>query len=74
MTDSISIGWPMLLFLMAMTGFAGFVDSAAGGGGLISLPAYLFSGMPVHLAYGTNKLSAACGTTFATAYRAADLG
>ena len=67
MTDSISIGWPMLLFLMAMTGFAGFVDSAAGGGGLISLPAYLFSGMPVHLAYGTNKLSAACGTTFATA-------
>lgn len=67
MTNSISIGWPMLLFLMAMTGFAGFVDSAAGGGGLISLPAYLFSGMPVHLAYGTNKLSAACGTTFATA-------
>lgn len=67
MTDSISIGWPMLLFLMAMTGFAGFVDSAAGGGGLISLPAYLFSGMPVHLAYGTNKLSAACGTTVATA-------
>ena len=67
MTESISIGWPMLLFLMAMTGFAGFVDSVAGGGGLISLPAYLFSGMPVHLAYGTNKLSAACGTTFATA-------
>ena len=67
MTEGISIGWPMLLFLMAMTGFAGFVDSAAGGGGLISLPAYLFSGMPVHLAYGTNKLSAACGTTFATA-------
>lgn len=67
MTEGISIGGPMLLFLMAMTGFAGFVDSAAGGGGLISLPAYLFSGMPVHLAYGTNKLSAACGTTFATA-------
>lgn len=66
MTESISIGGPMLLFLMLMTGFAGFVDSAAGGGGLISLPAYLFSGMPVHLAYGTNKLSAACGTTFAT--------
>lgn len=64
---SIQIGLPMLLFLMAMTGFAGFVDSAAGGGGLISLPAYLFAGLPVHYTYGTNKFSAACGTTFATA-------
>ena len=65
--ESIHIGLPMLLFLMLMTGFAGFVDSAAGGGGLISLPAYLFGGLPVHFAYGTNKFSAACGTTFATA-------
>lgn len=48
----------MLLFLMLMTGFAGFVDSAAGGGGLISLPAYLFAGLPVHYTYGTNKFSA----------------
>lgn len=64
---SVSIGLPMRLFLILMTGFAGFVDSAAGGGGLISLPAYLFSGLPVHFAYGTNKFSAACGTTFATA-------
>ena len=67
MTDSISISFPMLLFLMFMTGFAGFVDSAAGGGGLISLPAYLFAGLPPHFTYGTNKFSAACGTTFATA-------
>ena len=34
----ITLSLPMLLFLMLMTGFAGFVDSAAGGGGLISLP------------------------------------
>lgn len=27
---------------------AGFVDSIAGGGGLISLPAYMFAGIPVH--------------------------
>ena len=66
MMESIQISLPMLLFLMAMTGFAGFVDSAAGGGGLISLPAYLFAGLPVHYTYGTNKFSAACGTTFAT--------
>ena len=38
----------MMAFLMLMTGFAGFVDSAAGGGGLISLPAYLFAGLPPH--------------------------
>ena len=57
----------MLLFLMLMTGFAGFVDSASGGGGLISLPSYLVAGLPVHYTYGTNKFSAACGTTFATA-------
>ena len=35
----------MMVFLVLMTGFAGFVDSAAGGGGLISLPAYLFAGL-----------------------------
>ncbi len=58
---------PKLVFLMCMTGFAGLVDSAAGGGGLISLPAYLFAGLPAHYTYGTNKFSAACGTTFAAA-------
>ena len=67
MTESITISPLMLVFLMCMTGFAGFVDSAAGGGGLISLPAYLFAGLPAHYTYGTNKFSAACGTTFATA-------
>ena len=50
-----------LLFL------AGFVDSIAGGGGLISLPAYLFAGLPIHNSIATNKLSSACGTTLATA-------
>ena len=42
----IQISLPMMAFLVFMTGFAGFVDSAAGGGGLISLPAYLFAGLP----------------------------
>ena len=67
MMGDITVSSPMLLFLICMTGFAGVVDSAAGGGGLISLPAYLFAGLPVHYTYGTNKFSAACGTTFATA-------
>lgn len=50
-----------LLFL------AGFVDSIGGGGGLISLPAYLLTGLPVHQAIATNKLSSACGTSLSTA-------
>ena len=64
---SITLSPWMTAFLILMTGFAGFVDSAAGGGGLISLPAYLFAGLPPHYTYATNKFSAACGTTFATA-------
>lgn len=45
---------------------AGFVDAIGGGGGLISLPAYLLAGIPVHQAIATNKLSSACGTALAT--------
>jgi len=50
-----------LLFL------AGFVDSIAGGGGLISLPAYLIAGLGAHSAVATNKLSSTIGTSIATA-------
>ena len=46
---------------------AGFVDSIAGGGGLISLPAYMISGLPVHASIATNKLSSSMGTCIATA-------
>ncbi|MCK5780108.1 MAG: TSUP family transporter [Psychrilyobacter sp.] len=41
---------------------AGFVDSIAGGGGLISTPILLLVGLPPHLALGTNKLAASAGT------------
>lgn len=43
---------------------AGFVDSIAGGGGLISLPAYMFAGIPVHAAIATNKLSSSTGLLY----------
>ncbi len=45
---------------------AGFVDAVAGGGGLVSLPAYMLSGVPVHFAIATNKLSSGMGTAVAT--------
>lgn len=46
---------------------AGLVDAIGGGGGLISLPAYLIAGLPPHMAIATNKMSSTCGTTVATA-------
>ena len=50
------------LFVCPLVFFAGLVDAIAGGGGLISLPAYLAAGVPPHLALGTNKLSSSLGT------------
>lgn len=57
----------MLLIICPLVFLAGFVDSIAGGGGLISLPAYLFAGLPVKFAYGTNKFAMSLGTFFSTA-------
>lgn len=45
---------------------AGFVDSVAGGGGIISLPAYVLAGLPIHSAYGTNKMANSFGTALST--------
>lgn len=59
------IAIPSMILLCALVGFAGFVDASAGGGGTISLPAYIFVGIPPHFALGCNKLSASCGTTLA---------
>lgn len=36
----------LLLFLIATGFIAAFIDTVVGGGGLISLPALLFTGMP----------------------------
>ena len=44
---------------------AGFVDAIAGGGGVITLPALLFAGLPPHLALGTNKGQSVFGSASA---------
>ena len=54
------------LFVCPLLFLAGLVDAIGGGGGLISLPAYLIAGLPMHQAVATNKLSSTCGTTLAT--------
>ena len=51
-----------LLIVCPLVFLSGFVDSVAGGGGLISIPAYVFAGLPMINAYGCNKFSAALGT------------
>ena len=54
---------PWLYPLLFLTGLAaGFVDSIAGGGGLITIPVFLSLGMPPQLALGTNKLQATFGS------------
>lgn len=53
-----------LLFLVAL--IAGCIDTLAGGGGLIVLPALILAGLPPLQALGTNKLQGSMGTFTAT--------
>ncbi|MCR5582379.1 MAG: TSUP family transporter [Eggerthellaceae bacterium] len=55
-----------LLIIAPLLFAAGFVDAVGGGGGLVSLPAYILCGLPSHAAIATNKMSSTMGTTIAT--------
>jgi uncharacterized membrane protein YfcA len=55
------------LIVCPLVFLAGFVDAIAGGGGLISLPAYLLAGLAPHYAIATNKLSAFMGVSLSGA-------
>ncbi|HHW32080.1 MAG TPA: TSUP family transporter [Clostridiaceae bacterium] len=56
----------MLITTCLLIFLAGFIDSIGGGGGLISLPAYLFAGLPMHNAIASNKFSSTFGTAVST--------
>lgn len=58
--------FPIILILFAGGFMAGFVDSIAGGGGIISLPILLSVGIPPHFALGTNKLQSSFGSLTAS--------
>lgn len=70
--SGILVSWAMpfgpgpLLFLSACVFFAGVVDALAGGGGLITLPAYMAVGLDPALILGTNKLASCLGTVVST--------
>lgn len=56
----------ILLLLLAVAFVAGFIDSIAGGGGLITVPALLLAGFAPVDALGTNKLQGLFGSGSAT--------
>lgn len=62
MQDTIHI----LMIVCPLVFLGGFVDAIAGGGGLLTLPAYLLAGLPPHMATATNKCSSIFGTGIAT--------
>lgn len=47
---------PMWAVICPLVFLGAVMDAVAGGGGLLSLPAYLLAGLDPHMAIGTNKL------------------
>jgi cupin 2 domain-containing protein len=48
-----------------MAFFSGFIDTITGGGGLISIPALMYTGMPITMVLGTNKFQGTFGMAIA---------
>ena len=61
-----AINYWQLLIICPLVFAASLLDAVAGGGGLVSLPAYLIAGLPPHNAIATNKLSSSIGTIAST--------
>ncbi|TSI06252.1 TSUP family transporter [Lysinibacillus sp. BW-2-10] len=58
---------PSLILILFLFGFlAAFIDSVVGGGGLISLPALMFTGLSPSAAVATNKLAGTMGSLTST--------
>ncbi|MCL2854058.1 MAG: TSUP family transporter [Defluviitaleaceae bacterium] len=53
-----------IVMVSGLVFLGGFIDAIAGGGGLISLPAYVLTGIPMHAALASNKFSSTFGTAF----------
>ena len=62
--NDISTTW---ILIFVITGFiAGYIDSIAGGGGMITVPMLLFSGIPPIYVLGTNKMQGVVGALMST--------
>nr|WP_314739187.1 TSUP family transporter [uncultured Haemophilus sp.] len=62
------LGFDVLAMLFGVATFAGFIDAIAGGGGLLTIPALLSTGLPPTIALGTNKLQSCGGSLSASIY------
>jgi len=62
----VSLETAELLFVVAI--LAGFINAVAGGGGLLSIPALMWVGLPPAVVLATNKLQACGGSFFASYY------
>ncbi|WP_072548764.1 sulfite exporter TauE/SafE family protein [Granulibacter bethesdensis] len=60
------LSWALDVFLFAAAFCAGVVDTVAGGGGLICVPALGLTGMGTVAVFGTNKLQSVLGQLSAT--------
>ncbi|MCL1042204.1 TSUP family transporter [Shewanella marisflavi] len=65
---SLELSYEILALLFAVAALAGFIDAIAGGGGLITIPALMWAGLPPTAALATNKLQACGGSFFASFY------
>lgn len=63
---STDVSWWTLALLLAAGFLAAWIDAIVGGGGVISLPAVLLTGIPPTTALGTNKLAAITGVVTAS--------
>lgn len=63
--ERITVDQITILLLSVMSFLAGFIDSIAGGGGLVLLPSLLITGLAPPFALGTNKFASLCGTATA---------
>ena len=61
-----ALSYAQLAIAIGAAFFAGFVDSIAGGGGIITVPVLVGIGLPPHIALGTNKLQASFGSLTAS--------
>ena len=57
--------YTQLFIICPLIFIGGVIDAIGGGGGLITLPAFMIAGFPVHYAIGTNKVSSVMGTSIA---------
>lgn len=64
--EAFVVSYEVLALLVLIAMVAGIIDTLAGGGGLLVLPALILAGVPPLSALGTNKLQSTMGTATST--------